>query len=114
MVVPKRHTKNLAKLNKNEVLDLFKTLREVTNLLNRILKPQGYNIGINIGRVSGAGVPNHLHLHVVPRWAGDTNFMPVIANTKVISQSLSSLYNELCKETKKISKRNITKANQYK
>jgi ATP adenylyltransferase len=91
MVSPLRHCGDLNCLKEDEVLDLFRTLKKVIALLNKTLKPQGYNIGLNLGRASGAGVPAHLHIHIVPRWRGDTNFMPILAGTKVISQSLQEL-----------------------
>lgn len=95
MVSPLRHVKDLSALKAAETLDLFKTLSETKALLNKILKPDGYNIGINISRSAGAGIPGHLHIHIVPRWNGDTNFMPLVAGTKVISQSLDELYRQL-------------------
>ncbi len=95
MVAPNRHTEDITSLTDAEIIDLFKTLRQVINRLNDILRPQGYNMGMNIGKCSGAGIPEHLHLHIVPRWEADTNFMPVITNTKVISQSLDDLYRKL-------------------
>jgi len=70
-------------------------LRETKDLLQKALKPQGYNVGINLGRIAGAGIPGHVHVHLVPRWQGDHNFMPVTADTKVISQSLSVIYKKL-------------------
>jgi ATP adenylyltransferase len=91
MVAPIRHVKDLEKLTEREVIDLFKTLKTAKKLLDKVLKPEGYNIGINLSEVSGAGIPAHLHIHIVPRWKGDTNFMPVLNNTKIISQSLTEL-----------------------
>jgi ATP adenylyltransferase len=70
-------------------------LKQTVRLLKKVLKPDGYNIGINISRSAGAGITGHLHIHVVPRWNGDTNFMPVLYDTKVISQSLEELYKRL-------------------
>jgi ATP adenylyltransferase len=95
MVSPNRHIGDLKALTDSEISDMFNTLRQVLYLLDKILKPQGYNVGMNIGKCSGAGVPGHLHVHIVPRWQADTNFMPVISNTKIISQSLDELYREL-------------------
>ncbi len=95
MVAPYRHTEDLSSLKKEEILDIFKTLNKTIELINRVLKPQGYNIGINTSEFAGAGIKAHLHIHIVPRWKGDTNFMPVIYNTKVISQSLNELYSRL-------------------
>jgi len=95
MVSPLRHIKKLSQLKDAEIIDLFKALNRVNKLLDKVLKPDGYNIGINISDVAGAGIPGHLHLHIVPRWKGDTNFMPVLNNTKIISQSLDELYRKL-------------------
>lgn len=95
MVSPNRHIRDFKALADREVADIFKTLKQVIFLLDKILKPQGYNVGMNIGKCSGAGIPGHLHLHIVPRWQADTNFMPVISDTKVICQSLDELYREL-------------------
>jgi ATP adenylyltransferase len=102
IVAPSRHIRDFKALADREVADIFKSLRQVIYLLDKILKPQGYNLGMNIGKCSGAGIPNHLHLHIVPRWQADTNFMPVISNAKVISQSLDELYRTLKKEIKKM------------
>lgn len=90
-----RHIKNLAQLTNDEILDLFYALSKMQALLGEILKPDGFNLGMNIGRVAGAGIPGHLHLHIVPRWKEDTNFMPAVFDTKIISQSLSELYEKL-------------------
>lgn len=95
MVSPVRHVGDIAFLKKAELIDLFETLNKARRLLNKALKPQGYNIGINLGKNAGAGITAHLHIHVVPRWTGDTNFMPTIFGTKVISQSLEELYKKL-------------------
>ena len=95
MVAPVRHVASLERLSKDELMDVMDCLKKSQALLRRALKPEGFNIGINEGRVAGAGIEKHLHIHVVPRWQGDSNFMPAIADTKVISQSLNSLYKEL-------------------
>ena len=105
MVAPKRHIKSLELLKRYEMVDLMEAVRKVIRLLDTTLKPDGYNIGLNIGRVSGAGFDKHLHVHIVPRWWGDTNFMPTVADTKVISESLESLYYELIKNLQKTSMR---------
>ena len=73
----------------------METLRKMVAVLDRLMHPEGYNIGLNLGHAAGAGLPGHLHWHVVPRWDGDTNFMPVISDTKVIVQSLDALYDLL-------------------
>lgn len=95
MVSPRRHVRDIYQLTPVEVLDLFKSIKNLKKKLDRILKPDGYNIGLNIGSEAGAGIPGHLHVHIVPRWKGDTNFMPVISNSKIISQSLAELYRRL-------------------
>jgi ATP adenylyltransferase len=95
MIAPKMHKDDLSKLNDSEMLELLTLSRDVKNILAKKLKPEGFNLGINFGKVAGAGVEDHIHVHLVPRWTGDTNFMPVIAETKVISQSLEDLYLEL-------------------
>jgi ATP adenylyltransferase len=95
MVAPKRHIADPAALKQGEALDLFRALTRAKGLLDKVLKPGGYNIGINLFAVAGAGIPGHLHIHVVPRWKGDTNFMPVVFDTKVVSQSLDELYRQL-------------------
>lgn len=95
MVFPLRHINKLSSLKEEEILDIFKTMNETIYKLNKILNPQGYNLGINISDIAGAGIKGHLHIHIVPRWKGDTNFMPVVCNTKVISQSLDELFLKL-------------------
>lgn len=95
MIVPRRHVSDLRLLSDDERNDLFSLLMTVQTALTAVLHPEGFNIGMNIGDVAGAGVKDHIHLHIVPRWKGDTNFMPVCAGTKIISQSLSALYKGL-------------------
>ncbi|MFH1790627.1 MAG: HIT domain-containing protein, partial [Candidatus Omnitrophota bacterium] len=89
MVAPYRHVKSLEFLKDSELLDLFRLVNYTKKKIDRLLKPAGYNMGLNIGRLSGAGFPGHVHMHIVPRWEGDTNFMPVVADIKVVSHSLS-------------------------
>jgi len=95
LISPLRHIADIDLMNEEEILDMFKSLQRAKGLLGKVLKPQGYNLGFNLGRQAGAGITGHLHLHIVPRWVGDTNFMPVIGNTKVISQSLKELSKRL-------------------
>ena len=95
MLVPNRHVPSLERLKDSERLDLLKLLDLALQLLKKSLHPHGFNVGMNLGRIGGAGVPGHVHLHVVPRWKGDTNFMPVLTGTKIISDSLQSTYLEL-------------------
>jgi len=95
MVAPKRHVDSIEQLNDEELLDLVKTLKLTMKVLRETLKPEGFNVGINIGRVAGAGIEDHVHIHVVPRWCGDTNFMPVIGDVKVIPEALEDTYIKL-------------------
>ena len=95
LIVPNRHVKDLAQLTNEEREDLLNVLIYCQRLLDKVLTPAGYNVGINLGKVSGAGIPGHLHIHLVPRWRGDVNFMPVTGYTKVISQSLRTLFDKL-------------------
>src|SRR5207244_11910578 len=85
----------LDELAPEEILETQQTLRRMVQTLDELMHPDGYNIGLNLGRAAGAGLPGHLHWHVVPRWNGDTNFMPVLADVKVIVQSLDALYDLL-------------------
>jgi ATP adenylyltransferase len=95
LVAPRSHKGRLGELDASETLETMETVSRMVDLLGETLNPDGYNVGLNLGRVAGAGLPGHLHWHIVPRWAGDTNFMPVVADTKVIPQSLDSLYDLL-------------------
>ncbi len=95
MLAPNRHVASLEHLEDEERLDLLRLLDLALRLVRRTLHPHGFNIGLNLGRAGGAGIPGHIHLHVVPRWEGDTNFMPVLTGTKVVSDSLESAYAEL-------------------
>ena len=95
LVAPLRHIAGLDQLKDDEAIDLFRAVKRAQKLLDKVLKPQGYNLGVNLSRSAGAGITGHLHIHIVPRWTGDTNFMPVAFNTKVISQSLAELYKQL-------------------
>jgi len=95
MAVPERHTGQLEDLGPAEVQDLWEAVRRSVRVLRRALGAQAFNIGMNLGRAAGAGIEDHLHIHVVPRWAGDTNFMPVLADVKVIPQHLQDTYRQL-------------------
>jgi len=88
MVAPLRHVGEFAELEADEVLELHRLASAGMGALAQLYSPQGYNVGWNLGRIAGAGVVDHVHLHVVPRWAGDTNFMPVLADTKVLPEHL--------------------------
>ena len=95
LIVPNAHKGEMADLADDEMLAMMTLARDVMALYERVLRADGYNLGLNFGRVAGAGLPEHLHLHLVPRWTGDTNFMPVLADTKVIPQSLEDLFDRL-------------------
>ncbi len=95
MVVPLRHIGNLASLDDDELVQLMRTIRDASEVLKSVFRPHGINIGANLGREAGAGVPDHLHFHLVPRWGGDTNFMPVLADVKVVSESMSDTWRKL-------------------
>src|SRR5487761_1006586 len=91
MVVPYKEAPDLNGLTDEEHADLWKLVRRCTNALTAVMKPDGFNVGINLGKVAGAGIAEHLHIHIVPRWTGDTNFMPVIANTGVLPDALKEI-----------------------
>ena len=91
LVVPYKQTPDLDGLTDEELANLWKLTRRCLNALALTMKPDGFNIGINLGKSAGAGIMEHLHIHVVPRWNGDTNFMPVIANTTVLPEALADL-----------------------
>jgi len=101
MIVPIRHLKDIESLTKEEESEIFALTKRSVKILKKVMNPQGFNMGMNLGKCSGAGVEDHLHLHIVPRWVGDTNFMPIVADTKVLPQSLAELYKVLKKEFKK-------------
>ncbi len=88
MIIPKRHLKNLEDLTEEESAEIFSKLKLMKLALTKVSMPDGFNIGANIGKVSGAGIEDHIHFHIVPRWNGDTNFMPVLGEVKVLSQDL--------------------------
>ena len=92
LILPKRHVAELSELKKDERDELMDLLQNSQALSKKTIKAQGFNVGMNLGKIAGAGFPGHLHIHLVPRWKGDVNFMPVIAGTKVISQSLQALH----------------------
>ena len=88
MTVPYKQVATLDELTDNEMLELFKLTRRCQAALKKVMNPHGFNIGINLGKAAGAGIAEHLHVHVVPRWDGDTNFMPVIAGATVVPEAL--------------------------
>lgn len=101
MVAPYRHVALLTKLTRAERSEMMELTERCVAVLDRVMRPQGYNIGLNIGQAAGAGLKDHLHMHVVPRWAGDTNFMPVLADVRVLPQALEDLWDTLHPHFKK-------------
>jgi ATP adenylyltransferase len=95
MVVPYRKVADLAELTDAERLELWELAAHAEKLLRKTVHAQGFNVGLNIGKCAGAGVADHLHLHIVPRWDGDNNFMPVLADTRVMPDALARLYETL-------------------
>ena len=98
LVAPKRHLARLDSLNDDEHLEMVQQMTRLVKILERLMNAQGFNVGLNLGQAAGAGVPGHLHWHVVPRWVGDTNFMPVLAGVDVIPESLDALWQILTQE----------------
>lgn len=95
MISPYRHVPDLEDLTDDELLEHFDLVRRGTRALRRAFEPAAFNIGLNIGKPAGAGIGDHIHTHVVPRWEGDTNFMPVVADTRVLPEALASTYDKL-------------------
>lgn len=95
MIAPYKHTADLSELDDDELLEINKMLASVVKWLTKAFKPEGFNIGVNLGHVAGAGIPTHVHWHIVPRWNGDTNFMTVVGDVRVIPQSLEDTYDRL-------------------
>lgn len=95
MVAPVRHTADMNDLSDAELLAIARAVRDCVNLLKEAYRPDGFNIGVNLGRAAGAGIEDHIHWHIVPRWNGDTNFMPVLADVRVIPDSLENTYAKL-------------------
>ena len=101
MVVPYKEAADLDGLTDGETADLWKLVRRCIHALKAVMKPDGFNVGINLGKVAGAGILEHLHIHIVPRWIGDTNFMPVIAGTGVVPDALRDIADKLRTELAK-------------
>jgi ATP adenylyltransferase len=95
MVAPRAHVPSLEQLDDDDALALHRALALALKALRRELQPEGFNVGVNIGKVAGAGIPDHVHVHAVPRWNGDTNFMPVLAETKVVNEHLERTWEKL-------------------
>lgn len=92
LIAPQAHKAHLHELEVEEVVEMQTTIARLVNLMTDLMKPEGFNVGLNLGKAAGAGLPGHLHWHLVPRWNGDTNFMPVLSDTRVIVQSLDQFY----------------------
>lgn len=95
MIAPYRHLDDLGKLAPDEQVELIQEAARCTRVLREAMSPDGFNLGMNQGKLAGAGIEDHLHFHVVPRWNGDTNFMPIVGGTKVISEDLAATYKKL-------------------
>jgi len=95
MVVPYRHVANLEELTDEELSEHFQIVGRCIKLLRQVFNPDGFNVGINMGKVAGAGIDGHVHTHIVPRWQGDTNFMPVISDVRVVPEALAATYEKL-------------------
>ena len=105
MAVPYRKSAEPAEFGENEVIDLWNLTLHAQALLRATMKPEGFNVGINLGECAGAGVVDHMHIHIVPRWGGDTNFMPVLAGARTISEALQGLYEKLMAAQEKLSRK---------
>jgi len=95
MVVPYRHLQELSDLTDEESLEIMQLLQKMISALRKVSHPEGFNFGANLGRPAGAGIDQHIHFHLVPRWSGDTNFMPVLADTKLISEEMNDTWKKL-------------------
>jgi ATP adenylyltransferase len=100
MIAPYKHTGSLEDLSDEELLEIFSLVRKTTGTLKKAFKPDGFNVGMNIGEAAGAGFGDHVHVHVVPRWQQDTNFMPVLTDTRVISEAMDETYERMTREWK--------------
>ncbi|RLE69458.1 MAG: HIT family hydrolase [Thermoprotei archaeon] len=97
LIAPKRHVDSLEKLDDGELLEIMRLIKKMIVILRKEYSPDGFNIGLNVGRIAGAGVEDHIHIHIIPRWNGDTSFMPIISNTKVIPEAIYETYDRLKK-----------------
>ncbi|MFH1537878.1 MAG: HIT domain-containing protein [bacterium] len=102
MVAPYAHAHDIEELDSETLLEVMTLTRRLVRLMKRVMRPEGFNIGFNQGQVAGAGIHEHLHLHIVPRWLGDVNMMPVLADTRVISQHIEETYDALLEGMKKM------------
>lgn len=102
LLYPWKHTALLEEMGAEEIQELFSLLKKSVVILKKVFKPAGFNIGMNLGKASGAGIDEHIHFHIVPRWNGDTNFMPVIGEVRVMPEHLSATYNKLYPHFKRL------------
>lgn len=102
MVAPYRHVAALTDLTEDEISDIMRVAQQCVSVLQQEFKPDGFNVGMNLGRVAGAGIDDHLHLHIVPRWNGDTNFMSVLVDTRVVPESLMVTFDKLAPAMRQI------------
>jgi ATP adenylyltransferase len=102
MAVPYRKTAEISSLGENEIVELWNLVVHAQALLRAATKAQGFNIGLNLGECAGAGIVDYVHVHIVPRWGGDTNFMPVLSGTRILSEGLHGLYDKLIEAQTKI------------
>ena len=102
LIAPNRHIADYSQANDQELLEFNKLIRDCSVVLNETISPHGMNVGVNLGRCAGAGLPDHLHIHIVPRWNGDTNFMAVCSDIRVISQGLAELYDQMLQVSEKL------------
>jgi ATP adenylyltransferase len=98
MVAPYKHTPQFDDLTDSESLELLQSVSQSIRILKRSLKPEGFNVGLNLGKAAGAGVEDHIHFHIVPRWLGDSNFMPVLGEAKVIPEHIETTFRKLKRE----------------
>ena len=98
LVLPQRHVDGLEKLGRDERVDLMDAMIKVQGMMKKAFAPHAFNVGMNMGHLAGAGIPEHLHVHIVPRWSGDVNFMPAVFGTKIIPVSLDNIYERLMDE----------------
>lgn len=95
MVLPKQHVSTLVELSQEVQCELMLHVTYFTELLGNLLRPDGFNVGLNLGRDAGSGIDSHLHMHIVPRWNGDSNFMPVVSNTRILPETLEETYDKI-------------------
>jgi ATP adenylyltransferase len=95
MVAPRAHQGSLAALADDQMTAMMRLVQRSEQVLERVMSPEGFNVGVNVGRAAGAGIPDHVHMHMVPRWNGDTNFMPVLDEVKVVNEHLERTWEKL-------------------